>query len=288
MFIKKEHQKKVKNFLSRIFVFSAVLGMTTFGVQAAETVNPSEYISDTAHLSISSDDISSIENDEKFSILRRVKLNGVVTGGASYSTLNEAVSDDDVEREYNLPSAGETISAPLGDMGGTNSTLTIDGMSENRYGINGDGNSGVNVGSGQTLILKNIGSVTVNGEGKNVSDYVINSAINGFVTGDHGGFVNNTGGTLTINDTVFSNNNAAYNNSNGHGGAIYNIGSTANITEITNVSFVGNRADFGAAIANGSGASIGNITADFVFAYKYNISKGKNKKTITKINIIIN
>ncbi|MEE3350294.1 MAG: hypothetical protein VZR09_09695, partial [Candidatus Gastranaerophilaceae bacterium] len=264
MLIRKNIKKRIKNLLSRTFVFSAVLGMTTFGVQAAETVSPSEYISDTAHLSISSDDISSIENDKKSSILRRVKLNGVVTGGASYSTLNGAVSAEDAEREYTLPVGGETISAPLGDMGGASSTLTIDGTSENHYGIKGGSNAGITTGSGQTLILKNIGSVTVNGEGKSVSDYVINSAINGFVSATNGGFVNNNGGTLTINDTVFSNNNAAYNNSNGHGGAIYNIGSTANITEITNVSFVGNRADFGAAIANGSGASIGNITADFV------------------------
>ena len=176
---------------------------------------------------------------------------------AQYSNLQEAISDTTSPREYTL-SADENINAPLGNMGGTGATLTIDGSS-NKYGINADNVAGVTVDSGNTLILKNLGSVTINGDGKSVSDYVVNSSVNGFVSASNGGFVNNAG-TLTITDTVFSN-NQAYTS----GGAVSNSGTSANITGISNVTFYGNStSNVGAAISNSSGGTIGNINANIV------------------------
>ena len=176
---------------------------------------------------------------------------------AQYTNLQEAISDTTTPREYTL-STSESINAPLGDMGGTNATLTIDGSSDN-YGINANNVVGITVNSGNTLILKNLGSVTVNGDGKSVSDYVVNSSVNGFVSPSGDGFVHNSDGTLTITDSVFSNNSAR------DGVVISNVGVSANVTEITNVTFYGNRtSDLGGAIYNNSGASIGNINADFV------------------------
>ena len=176
---------------------------------------------------------------------------------AQYSNLQEAISDTTSPREYTL-SADENINAPLGNMGGTGATLTIDGSS-NKYGINADNVAGVTVDSGNTLILKNLGSVTINGDGKSVSDYVVNSSVNGFKSLSYGGFINNNGGALTIKDSVFSNNSARY------GGVISNSGASADITEITNVTFYGNKvSDTGGSINNKSGASIGNINANFI------------------------
>ena len=177
---------------------------------------------------------------------------------ADYVNIQEAISDTVTPREFILPSA-QNVTSALGAMGGENATLTIDGGATNKYGINGNGNSGVSVASGQTLILKNIGSVTVSGDGKAVTDYTVNSSINGFVTSASGGGVNNAG-TLTVSDTVFSNNQA-----NTSGGAISNSGASANITGISNVTFYGNStSNVGAAISNSSGATIGNINANIV------------------------
>ena len=175
---------------------------------------------------------------------------------ASYGNLAEAVSDTTTPRAYTL-SDNETVATALGTMGGTSATLTIDGSS-NKYGINGSEVAGITVGSGNTLVLQNLGSVTVSGDGNTVADYTIGSSVNGFKTTDSGGFVNNAG-TLTITNSVFSNNTA------GSGGAISNSGSAANITEITNVTFYGNKmSGVGGGINNNAGATIGNIKADFV------------------------
>ena len=179
----------------------------------------------------------------------------------AYTNISDAVADTVSPREFTLD-ADQSVTSALGTMGGAGSTLTIDGSS-NKYGINASSVGGINVLSGQTLILKNIGSVTVSGDGKAVTDYTVNKSANGFVSATNGGFINNAG-TLTIKDSVFYNNHAAYNNTNGHGGVIANLGASANITEITNATFVGNRADCGAAISNSTNAKIGNITADFI------------------------
>lgn len=175
---------------------------------------------------------------------------------ASYGNLAEAVADTETPRAYTL-SDNETVASALGTMGGTNATLTIDG-SANKYSINADNVAGITVGSGNSLVLQNLGSVTVSGDGNTVADYTINNSVNGFKTTGSGGFVDNAG-TLTITDSVFSNNTAS------SGGAISNSGSSAQITEITNVTFYGNRMyNVGAGISNSGGASIGNINAAFV------------------------
>ena len=170
------------------------------------------------------------------------------TANATYN-LNDAVADTAAEREYVLQE-DENVAATLGTMGGTSATLTIDG-SASKYGINADQAApaavgGITVGAGNTLILKNLGSYTVSGEGTAVTDYTVNSSINGFVS-SAGGFVKNSG-TLTVSDVVFSNNTA---NSGSGGGAIYNNGS---ITEVSNAAFIQNKANtswaYGAAINN--------------------------------------
>ena len=192
----------------------------------------------------------------KYFMLNCGLLASVSTANASYPSLAEALADTATPRSYTL-TGDENVSLPLGTMGGTSATLTIDGSSNN-YGINADNVAGINVNSGNTLILQNLGSVTISGEGNNVADYTIGSSVNGFLTTNNGGFVNNAG-TLTIIDSVFNNNTAS------SGGAISNSGSSAHITEITNVTFYGNRIyNVGAGINNTSGASIGNINANFV------------------------
>ncbi|MBQ7633175.1 MAG: autotransporter domain-containing protein [Alphaproteobacteria bacterium] len=178
------------------------------------------------------------------------------TANATYN-LNDAVADAAAEREYVLQE-DENVAATLGTMGGTSATLTIDG-SANKYGINADPAApaavgGITVGAGNTLILKNLGSYTVSGEGTAVTDYTVNSSVNGFV-GAAGGFLNNSG-TATISDVVFSNNNAD------NGGAVYNSGK---ITGISNTTFINNKVkSYGGTIYN-SGGEIGDIlTTDFV------------------------
>ncbi|MEE6207765.1 MAG: autotransporter domain-containing protein [Alphaproteobacteria bacterium] len=175
---------------------------------------------------------------------------------ASYGDLAEAVADTTTPREYIL-SDNEVVSSALGTMGGTNATLTIDG-SANKYGINADNVAGITVGSGNSLVLQNLGSVTISGDGKAVADYTVNNSVNGFKAAEYGGFVNNAG-SMTIKDSVFSNNAARY------GTVINNSGTNANISEITNATFYGNKlSDTGGTINNNSGASIGDINANFV------------------------
>ena len=179
------------------------------------------------------------------------------TANAEYSNLKEAIISTTSSRGYTLPS-NENINEQLGTMGGANATLTIDGSS-NKYGINAGNIAGVTVGTGNSLILQNLGDVTINGEGKSVSDYIVNSSVNGFNSTSYGGFINNNG-TLTVTNSVFSS-NQAYTG----GAAINNMGTGANITEITNTTFIGNTTpNTGAAVNNISGASIGNINANFV------------------------
>lgn len=184
------------------------------------------------------------------------------TANATYN-LNDAVADTAAEREYVLQE-NENVAATLGTMGGTSATLTIDG-SANKYGINADPAApaavgGITVGAGNTLILKSLGSYTVSGEGTAVTDYTVNSSVNGFVSAA-GGFLNNSG-TATISNVVFSNNTATGDGIGG--GAIYNSGE---ITEISNAMFIGNNMSngsiYGGAINNDSG-TIGNISGKFV------------------------
>ena len=191
------------------------------------------------------------------------------TANATYN-LNDAVADTATERDYVL-SENENVDVTLGTMGGTNATLTIDG-SANKYGINANQEApttvgGITVGAGNTLILKNLGSYTVSGEGTAVTDYTVNSSVNGFVSAA-GGFLNNSG-TATISDVVFYNNIAT--DENGSGGAIYNY--SGEITTISNVTFIGNKT------TGGNGGAISNLR-NLSVSYGGNIGEIKNTNFI--------
>lgn len=114
----------------------------------------------------------------------------------AYTTLQEAIIDDtlpNVERTYTL-TGDEAYTTALGNMGGDNSTLTVDGAG---YGISSDGSGGINaVNAGQTLNLKNIGSATKNPDGT----YTVNKSLNNFTNTT----VLVDGGTLNVDKSVFS------------------------------------------------------------------------------------
>ena len=192
------------------------------------------------------------------------------TANAAYN-LNDAVADTAETRNYIL-SEDENVGTTLGAMGGTNATLTIDGSTSN-YGINADQEApaavgGITVGAGNTLILQNLGSYTVDGEGTEVDDYTVNSSVNGFVSAD-GGFIDNNGGTVTISDAVFNNNTAI--DGSGGGGAIYNY--SGEITTISNVTFIGNKT------TGGNGGAISNLR-NLSVSYGGNIGEIKNTNFI--------
>ena len=149
------------------------------------------------------------------------------TGILTYDStidLATAVQNTDTERVYNMNEA-ENVTTSLGSMGGTNSTLTING---NGHDINGNTNLGITVNDGQTLNVNNVGEEETLG-------------FNGFSSGDGGAIYNK--GTTNITDSTFSNNTAKSN-----GGAIYNeMDST---TTITNSTYSNNTARGGGAIYN--------------------------------------
>ena len=114
----------------------------------------------------------------------------------AYTTLQEAIIDDtlpNVERTYTL-TGDESYTSALGNMGGDNSTLTVEGSG---YGVTSSGLVGINaVNAGQTLNLKNIGSATKNADGT----YTVNKSLNNFANTT----VLVDGGTLNVDKSVFS------------------------------------------------------------------------------------
>lgn len=133
--------------------------------------------------------------------------------------LNVAVWDTSASRSFSATADTNAIDN-LGAMGGTNSSLSING---NNHNINGANYTGVSVASGQTLNIDGVGSLNANG--------TVNKSWNGFVSTNGGGI--NNAGTLNVSNSVISNNNATTS-----GGAIYNSGTAT----ITNNTFAGNTA----------------------------------------------
>ena len=196
--------------------------------------------------------------------------------------LKAAVDATDSSRVYNM-STDENVTQNLGTMGGTNSTLTINGGGND---INGNNNQGITVNSGQTLNVNNVGNSTdenskgFNGFGGSYSGGAIYNRGTAAITGSTftGNSANSQGGaiynnvTATITGSTFTGNSAKY------GGAIYNDRGTAAITgstftgnsasrsggaidnrgaaTITGSTFTGNRASSGGAIYNGGTATI--------------------------------
>ena len=191
---------------------------------------------------------------------------------AGASTLQQAVADSTANRIYTM-STDENVTQNLGTMGGTNSTLTINGGG---HDINGNGHQGIRVNSGQSLNINNVGNpADENSKGfngfsnsyggliQNESGSVIiqNSYINSNIASQYGGGVIDNKGNLQIISSYISNNSA----SKYSGGAIHNAhNGTVNITDST---FTGNKAKYGGAIENSYGTvSLSARNANVVFS----------------------
>lgn len=144
---------------------------------------------------------------------------GVYNVSRTPAGLNIAVWDTSASRSFSATADTSAVDN-LSTMGGTNSTLNING---NNHNINGANYTGVSVASGQTLNIDGVGSLNANG--------TVNKSWNGFVSTNGGGI--NNAGTLNVSNSVISNNNATTS-----GGAIYNSGTAT----ITNNTFAGNTA----------------------------------------------
>ena len=187
-------------------------------------------------------------------------LNYLLTG---YKTLKESVNaTSPATRSYSL-SEKETVTADLGDLGGTQ--LTIFG---NGYEVDGNGKAGIIVGDGQILNFEGVATI-----------YNFNAV--------QGGVVFSSNSVVSIETaTIFDSNNAtasggvlfACNNSNIKigsdslfssntatklGGAIY-TGSNSLMEIEDNVEFIDNSAKFGGAIANGVDGTV-NIGNEVLF-----------------------
>ncbi len=161
---------------------------------------------------------------------------GILTFDSTNNLVN-AVRRTDTERVYNMVEE-EIVNETLGEMGGENSILTINGGG---YDITAEGENigGITVNSGQTLNVNNVGNSTdENSKG-----------FNGFRSYSGGAIYNRS--TATITGSTFTGNEAS-----DYGGAIYNR-STATITDST---FTGNKAREGGAIFNWSTATITDST----------------------------
>ncbi|GEM_PF-7124599 len=148
---------------------------------------------------------------------------------------------------------GSTISLTLGDLdlddntdftiqGPGSSLLTINSTPNDRIFVMG-GNSGHFTLSGITLTNATGGGgvYIVNSATSHISDVVITNSTNG----NGGGAINNNGGPMTVENSVFMGNTGGSGNGNG-GGAIFNKGTLT----ITDSQFNGNHAAVAGAIYN--------------------------------------
>ena len=174
--------------------------------------------------------------------------------------LPEAVADTTPTRAFSA-TGDVDLNVDLGDMRGTNSTLTIFG---NNHNINGNGHSGVGVAMGKTLNIYNVGSMN--------DDGTVKTSWNGF-RDRVGSVVSVVDASLNIYDSVFSD-NAMTANSTGQGtsGAIkLQDGAEANIT---NSYFVNNRNEVNSAGAIGMQDGIKAVINNTVFDSNYAAASG--------------
>ncbi|MFT6288926.1 MAG: CSLREA domain-containing protein [Alcanivorax sp.] len=112
-------------------------------------------------------------------------------------------------------------------------------------------------GAGQTVTISGNNTVRVARVDTGASLTLNNLTIaNGFVAGDFGGGINNSG-TVTVTNSTFSGNSA----NSGYGGGIANFGSGGTVT-VTNSTFSGNSANsgYGGGIANYSNGGTVTVT----------------------------
>ena len=197
-----------------------------------------------------------------------------------FNRLPDAVHATQDDRTYKIfgdvvnSQGNEEIATNLGNLGGATSEtagegakLTIDGGEVTRYGIDMKGKSGITVQSGQTLVVKNIGSV-VNSEGNAPSledylsgDYTVGASYTGLNSND-GIIKNNANGTLTLENVVVYNNGK---NSNNH--TIYNNGGV--IENITGTFINNGGTGSFSTIRQIGNSAINNITANFINNYSW-------------------
>lgn len=145
--------------------------------------------------------------------------------------LMHAIQQDGI-RDYYL-TKNENILQNLGAMAGD--SLAINGSSDN-WGLIGNNYAGISLTTNQNLSVQNVGKTD------------LSSSITKFKS-ENGGFINNQGGTINIENSVLASNNATNN-----GGAILNNGSAT----ISSSILANNTAAQGGAIYNSSYAQITN------------------------------
>ena len=136
----------------------------------------------------------------------------------SYSNLQKAIQSATtsvINLENNIAATSQT-----GELGALGSALL--NLYGNGYDINGNGQTGIIIGSGQTLNINNVGT-----EGS--------KGFSGFVTQDVGGAIYSEGGNINVSNSIFSDNQSLLNYSGG--GAIYAQDTNLNIKDST---FIGN------------------------------------------------
>lgn len=140
-----------------------------------------------------------------------------IAWGAEYASLIDAIQATTTPRTYTLD-ANETTTTVLGNIGGSNSVLTIDGGDGN-YGITN--NSTANevrlfVNKNQTVYLQNLGTYTTTTsdtivDGVNIiTGVTVGNSVNNFgKNSDRVGFLRSAG-TSYISNSVFYNNRGKY------------------------------------------------------------------------------
>lgn len=147
-------------------------------------------------------------------------------------SINSAVADTEVNRVFS-GTANTLVQEDLGTMGGTE--LTIIG---NGYDIDGNGHQGIKLTHGQSLNLNNLGSLSDDGS--------VDNSVHGF-TKPNNAFVNNNGGSVKVENSVFSNNEI--NSSDAvDGGIFYN--ESGNLV-IKNSKFINNTINSASASSRG-------------------------------------
>ena len=211
--------------------------------------------------------------------------------GFDYAGLASAIQSTKDQKIFTMH-GDDKAKKDLGVLNGTKIQVIGNNNAVNGLYDNGDGTythlKGTVIGAGKTMEIENVGSVNASGDvvkswnnfTNNVTDSngVINNAGTLKVTDSvfsnnsavNGGVIYNTG-TLTLDGTnYFINNSATAATGAVSGGAVVNSG-TGNITTIEDTTFKGNtviatgtNVGAGGAINNISGATIGDINANFV------------------------
>ncbi|MBR2273724.1 MAG: hypothetical protein IJ864_02695, partial [Alphaproteobacteria bacterium] len=147
---------------------------------------------------------SAIANDGGYLNFDNKNINLVIV---SRDTADQRVYvlGDDESIAADIDVIGDASTA-IGDMGGTNSTLTINGNgnvadADKYYSVIGDELGGLTVGSGQTLNINNVGRVD--------DDANVAGGWKNFKISDGGAvIVANNGSVVSVNNTVFTENKA--------------------------------------------------------------------------------